>query len=388
MKRSLLLTNDFPPVISGISTVFYHVWKYFPSDRMLVLTPRVKDSVAFDRNASFKPLRFRPNREGILGKIGSMCGMFLWTAYLVIFRNVREIHAGQVLTSGPIGYFFQAVFGIPCFLWIYGGETTSSYSASALKMWIVTRMVRKSAFIVTNSPSTTREMTGFGISRDRIIEILPAVDSVLFTPGSPDEHLIEKYRLEGKDVLVTVSRLAKRKGHDLVLRALAVLRERKNLHYLIVGAGEDRARLEQVVRELGIEKMVTFAGRAEDSELPLYYRLGDVYVMPNREVFDEPDSVEGFGISFIEAGACGKAVIAGRSGGAGDAVENGITGYLIDPENPAECAEKIEYLLDHPEVREEMGRRGRERVEKQFTWRHRAETLSGYLTVPPIEIRK
>ncbi len=183
MKRSLLLTNDFLPVISGISTVFYHIWKYFPGDRMLVLTPNVKGADEFDRTAAVKPVRFRPNRESISGKAGSMCSMFLWTAYYVLFRNVREIHAGQVLTAGPIGYFFQKFFRIPCFLWVYSGETTSAYSTSRLYKWLAAQMIRRCRYLITNSPATTAEFINFGVSRDRIIEIIPAVDSKYFLPG-------------------------------------------------------------------------------------------------------------------------------------------------------------------------------------------------------------
>ncbi len=185
---------------------------------------------------------------------------------------------------------------------------------------------------------------------------------------------------------MTVARLVKRKGHDLVLKAMNLLKERENLHYVIAGAGNDRERLESLVTDLGLDDKVTFAGKVEDHELPDYYRLGDVFVMPNREVFEETGSLEGFGISFIEAGACGRPVIAGRSGGAVNAVMDGVTGYLIDSENPRECADKITYLLDHPEVRTEMGRKGRERVEKNFSWKQRAETLSKYLTVSKITV--
>jgi len=386
MKRSLLLTNDFLPVISGISTVFYHIWKYFPGDRMFVLTPDVKGAFEFDRTAAFKPVRFRPNRESLFGKAGSMCSMFLWTAYYVLFRNVREIHAGQVLTSGPIGYFFQKIFRIPCFLWVYSGESTSAYSTSRLYKWVAAQMIRRCRCLVTNSPATTAEFINFGVSRDRIIEIIPAVDSEYFLPGPKPVEYVRKYNLEDKAVVVTVARLVKRKGHDLVLKAMNLLKARENLHYVIVGAGNDRERLESLVTEYGLKDKVTFAGKVEDHELPDYYRLGDVFVMPNREVFEETGSLEGFGISFIEAGACGRPVIAGRSGGAVNAVEDGVTGCLIDSENPQECADTITYLLDHPEIRTEMGRKGRERVVKYYSWKQRAETLAKYLTVASVTV--
>ncbi|MFC1528688.1 glycosyltransferase family 4 protein, partial [Candidatus Latescibacterota bacterium] len=338
MTRSILLTNDFPPVISGISTVFYHIWKYYSPERMLVLTPRAKESDAFDRSALFRPVRFRSFTGGIIGKLISFALMAFWCSWYVFFRRVREIHAGQILSCGPIGYMYQKLFGIPCFLWVYGGETTDAYRRSWLEERIVGILLRGCSFLVTNSPVVTEEFLAYGIPEDRIIEIIPAVDADTFTPGPPPAHLVEKLGLADKQVILTVSRLTERKGHDLVLKALSILRNRDKLHYVIVGTGEDRERLERIVESHSLSGRVTFAGRVDDTELPGYYRLCDIYVMPNREVLESTDSIEGFGISFVEANACEKPVIAGRSGGTSAAVEDGITGYFVDPENPGELA--------------------------------------------------
>jgi len=381
MRRALLLTNDFPPVVSGISTVFYHIWRHYDPDRMLVLTPHVDGDEDFDRSAAFRPIRFRAPRGGGAGKLAGMFLMFYRTLFLVVFRGVREIHAGQILSCGPIGWLFQKVLGFPCFLWVYGGETTDAYKRSRVEERVVARLLGGCAYLVTNSPVVTREFLDYGIPEERIIEIIPAVDSETFSPGERPIHLVERFGLEGKRVLLTVSRLTKRKGHDLVLRALALLRDREELHYVVVGSGEDRERLESIVEELGLAGRVSFAGRVDDAELPDYYRLCDIYVMPNREVLESTDSVEGFGISFIEANACGKPVIAGRSGGTDAAVVDGVTGYRVDPEDPEELAGRIRRLLDDPETAAEMGRRGRERVLAEFSWRERAGKLAGYFTV-------
>ena len=382
MKRSLLLTHDFPPVISGISTVFYHIWKHYSQDRYMVLTRRVEGFKTFDRTAAFRPRRIRAPKTGKPGKIITFFLMAFWTTYYVLFRSVREIHAGQILSCGPIGYLFQKLFGIPWFLWVYGGETSAAYRRSKWEEKLVNILLRECTYIVTNSSVVTREFVDYGISEKRIIEIVPAVDADIFTPGPPPANLIEKLGLEGKQVLLTVARLTKRKGHDLVLKAMDMLRNRDNLRYVIVGSGEDRERLEGLVETLGLTGSVICAGRVEDSELPDYYRLCDIYVMPNREVLESTDSIEGFGISFIEANACEKPCIGGRSGGAEAAVVDGVTGYLINPENAEELAEKICFLLDNPDVSADMGRAGRMRVLREFSWETRAHTLAGYFTVP------
>jgi phosphatidylinositol alpha-1,6-mannosyltransferase len=275
------------------------------------------------------------------------------------------------------------LFGIPCFLWLYGGETGNNYAGSPFRKRLAAFLLRRCHRLVTNSPTTTREFLDAGIARERIIEIVPAVDSDMFSPGPRPEPLAGRYGLTGKRIVMTVGRLVERKGQDMVLRAMRMLGNITDLHYCIVGDGPDRGRLERLTEELGIGSRVTFAGKADPGDLPDFYRLCDIFVMPNRTIVGLPDSIEGFGMTFIEAGACGRPVIGGRSGGAVDAVADGVTGYLIDPENPRDLAEKIVYLLDNPEVCSEMGRVARERVVDGFTWRSRAKLLADHLTIRP-----
>lgn len=383
MKRSLLITLDFPPVISGIATVFYNVWKHYDPERMLVMTGRAPGDKVFDNAAPYRPIRVYKPFGGGIGKLIRMFGMFLRTGWLVVFRGVREIHAGLILSAGPTGLFFQYLFGIPCYLWLYGGETTDAYRRSRFETFVVDLLIRDSAFLVTNSPATTQEFLDIGIPAERIIEILPAVDADVFSPEPRSSALMKKLGIadDNAEILLTVSRLTPRKGHDLVIRAMALLRDRPRLRYVIVGAGDDRGRLEALAEKLGLTDRVIFAGRVDDKDLPDYYRLCDIYVMPNREVLESTDSIEGFGISFIEANACGKPSIGGRSGGAGAAVVDGVTGWLVDPESPGELAEKIAGFLDNPESAAEMGRNGRERVIAGFSWKDRAETLARRLTI-------
>jgi phosphatidylinositol alpha-1,6-mannosyltransferase len=368
--------------------MFYHLWKYFPPDRMLVLTPRVKGDREADRRAAFPPLRYRMFLSGKARKVCGMVLMAVRTALLVLFRGVREIHAGQILSCGLIGFVFQRLLGIPCFLWLYGGETTAAYKRHPAEERLVAALIRGCRFLVTISPTTTREFLEFGIPAGRIIEITPAVDADMFRPGPRSAYLAAKHGLEGKHVLLTVARLTPRKGHDLVLRSLALMRDRSDIRYVMVGSGEDRARLERIAGDRGVADVLVFAGWADARELPDYYRLADIYVMPNREVPETTDSLEGFGISFIEAAACGKPAIGGRSGGAFDAVVDGETGFLVNPDDPAELAVKIRFLLDNPEVREDMGRMGRARVLRGFLWRQRAERLAASLAVSPVMLRE
>jgi glycosyltransferase involved in cell wall biosynthesis len=152
---------------------------------------------------------------------------------------------------------------------------------------------------------------------------------------------------------MTVSRLAaseRYKGHDRVLNALpALIAERPKLTYLVVGEGDDRARLEGLVAQLGITENVRFIGSVLPRELPDYYRLADVFVMPS--------TGEGFGIVFLEAMASGVPTIAGHSDGSRDPLCDGTFGALIDPNSTRELQAAIRAALDNPSVRSDGAER-------------------------------
>jgi len=167
----------------------------------------------------------------------------------------------------------------------------------------------------------------------------------------------------------------KRKGQDMVIRALPLVRAKfPTVRYMIVGQGPERLRLEKLAEQVGVRDCVTFAGPADDDELPKHYNDCDVFVMPSRDIPAEA-SVEAFGIVYLEANACGKPVIGGRSGGAEEAVIDGVTGLLVDPWNIEELAEAINRLLSDGYFARELGENGRHWVEKQMNWERAAQEV-------------
>ena len=164
----------------------------------------------------------------------------------------------------------------------------------------------------------------------------------------------------------------------MVMRGLARLHARgEDVIYLIVGRGREEARLRELASELGLEDRVAFAGYVPDGDLPRYYRVCDLFVMPNRVTQGTAleGDIEGFGISFLEANACGKPVIGGRSGGAIEAVEEGVVGVLVDPESEEEIAAAIGTLLEDRSLARRLGENGRRRVEDAFDWRYLARQV-------------
>jgi phosphatidyl-myo-inositol dimannoside synthase len=169
------------------------------------------------------------------------------------------------------------------------------------------------------------------------LKILPPTVDPRFQPGPKPGWLIERHAAGGKKVLMTVSRLAaceQQKGQDRVIRALpGVLLKHPETIYLIVGDGDDRPRLQALATEFGVAEGVQFVGQVASEELPDYFRLADVFVMPS--------TWEGFGIAFLEAMASGIPVIGGNKDGSLDPLGDGMFGTSIDPENGDELASAI-----------------------------------------------
>lgn len=374
--KTLLVTNDYPPIVSGISTVFYHVWRYLPADKNIILAPRVEGSSAFDKKDDLNITRYPFfSKKNVLYKLINNLLMFMYI--LSFIPKVEGIHCGQILSSGVCGLLFKKLFKTPYFLWVYGGETTPVYVNSVWSQLLIKKILDNASIIITNSKFTSREFIEYGLSHEKVVEIIPGVDYEIFKPFPKPSDLVEEYKLQGKKVVLTVSRLTERKGHDIVLKALpAVLESYPNLSYIIVGDGPCKTKLKRLCQKLNLNSVVTFVGFITDEGLVKYYNLCDIFVMPNREISDSTDSVEGFGITFIEANACNKPVIGGRSGGAIEAVDDGVTGFLVDPLNEKELSQKIIYLLHNEKSARKMGKNGRERVEKEFSWKKRAQELS------------
>jgi phosphatidylinositol alpha-1,6-mannosyltransferase len=160
--------------------------------------------------------------------------------------------------------------------------------------------------------------------------------------------------------------MQRRKGQDMVIQALPRIRQRiPQVKYIMVGTGQELASLITLAQMLGVQDSVVFAGNVPDHELAAYYAACDVFIMPNRQIGDD---IEGFGIAYLEAGAAGKPVIGGTSGGTDDAILEGVTGRRVDGNNCAEIANAVIDLLSRPDKAKAMGARGRQRVEDEFTW--------------------
>lgn len=224
-----------------------------------------------------------------------------------------------------------------------------------------------------------------GVDPDRMTVVFNGTDPQLFHPKDVSE-LKRELELEDKRLILTVTRLVKRKGIEEVLHAVAELQhEIDDLHYLVLGSGPEEASLKELASSLGIDRRVHFIGRVPYEDLADYYNMADLFVMSSRATL--PD-VEGFGIVFLEANACEKPVIGTRSGGVESAILHNKTGLVIDEEDPEALRESIRLLLNDPETSAAMGRAGRKRVVEETNWDVLSRRLYDHMEAMMVEERE
>jgi len=275
----------------------------------------------------------------------------------------------------PAGYparWLAARRGIPYGVIVYGTELLliqEKIARSRFKRGTAESIIGNAAVIVAISNWTANLALDVVTALDVVVpvETVPlGTTPSHFRPGVDTSAVRAKYGLHGGPWLLTVARLERHKGIDTVMRALAAVRAaHPTARYAIVGTGERLPLFEQLQRELGLGDAVRFLGPVHDDELPALYNAADLYVGASRRV---EGLAEGFGISLVEASACGLAVVGGRSGGVPDAVGDGETGILVDPDDPAAVAAGINGLLADPERRKRLGAAGRKAVESYYNW--------------------
>jgi glycosyltransferase involved in cell wall biosynthesis len=237
----------------------------------------------------------------------------------------------------PAARFLKKLTGIPYWTVAHGFEVWD------LKQHHIQQGLKDADRILSVSHYTRQRLiTEQALCPNKIVRLPNTFDLDRFTPAPKPAYLLEKYRLhKDQPICLTVNRLADGEAfhaYDQILQALpAIIQAIPNFHYMIVGKGKDRGRLEQLIQTLGLNDCVTLAGFVPDEILPDYYNLCDIFAMPSK--------LEGFGIVFLEAMACGKPVLGSNQDGSLDALDYGRLGALVDPDNLGEIAQSIIQII-------------------------------------------
>jgi phosphatidylinositol alpha-1,6-mannosyltransferase len=347
--RALLLTPDFPPARGGIQTLLHRLVTNAEGFEWRVVAPGDRSAATFDRDAGIDIVRATSPRAGRVASRGLLNAAAL--AQAARFRP-DVVVSGHLVTS-PAAAAIRRLLRVPVVQYLYALEVAAKPRLAAFAVRNAERTIAISRY--------TRDLArAAGGDDERIVVIPPGVDL-------PTEHANFTPR-QGPPTVTTVARLADRyKGHDVLVRALPLVRSRvSDARWVVVGDGPLRAHLEALASAHGVEDAVHFAGSVSDDERDRWLSSSDVFAMPSRLPADGLAG-EGFGIVYLEAGARSVPVVAGDVGGALDAVVHGETGLLVDPQDHVTVASAIsELMLDRDRARR-MGRAGAEHA-RTFAW--------------------
>jgi phosphatidylinositol alpha-1,6-mannosyltransferase len=370
VKKVLFVTNDFPPQSGGIETFISGLITQLPENSVVVHTSSQKDHAQQEKYDQQLFERFGAlvvrDRQRILLPTPGLRKRVLGTVYA---HGIDTVVFGS---SVPLGLLAPSLRkrGVKKMVALTHGHEVWWSKVPIFSMLL--RRVCSQVDVITYLGSFTQRAISRVIpatDRKKMVHLPPGVDVDLFSPGEKPEYLLERYQLHGKKIILCAGRLVQRKGQDVLIDALAILQKRvQNTHLLIVGTGNYENTLRKKVEKLKLHSAISFLGRVPYQELPDHFRLADIFASPTRDRFGGLE-VEGLGIVYLEASACALPVIAGNSGGAPDAVQDGLTGLVRDGRNPELLAETLQELLENQNVRNEMRKKGREWMEREWSWR-------------------
>lgn len=370
--RLLVITELYLPTKGGTAVWFDEVYRRLGGKEIHVVTADVPGSAEHDLHHPNTVHRVRLQRYWWLKPESlGMYAKLLWRAANVALTNkIDAVHTGRVLPEGLVGWLVARLVRVPVVIYAHGEEITTWRQSG--KFRVMRFVYRRADVVVANSEFTRDELLKLGVAENRIHLISPGVDVERFRPGLPCDDLKEAVGLAPNEKLIlSVGRLSRRKGFDMVIRSLPeLISQGIAARYALIGTGEDQDYLTSLSRELGVKDLVHLLGHVSPEDLPRWYNACDVFAMPNREINGD---TEGFGMVFIEAAACEKPSLAGIAGGTGSAVIEGVTGLRIDGNSIHEVVSSLSELLVHPNLAQTLGAQGHERVLREHSWQRVAE---------------
>ncbi len=372
MRRTLLLTNDFPPRTGGIQSYVLALAERLPAQDLVVYAPSWPGDAEFDAAQRFPVFR-NPG-----GWMVPDPGVRARTAELIRDHRIEAVWFGAAAPLALMSPGLRHAGVRRTVASAHGHEVGWSMVPGARR---ALRHIGAVNDVVTFVSRYARRRIAAAMGPLAALEYLPpGVDTTVF---HPDEHARRTVRarhgIGDAPLVLCVSRLVRRKGQDRLIRALpSIAAAVPAVRMLVVGDGPDQAGLRRLAARLCVDDRVSFVGSVAWSDLPAYYAAGDVFAMPCRTRGAGLD-VEGLGIVFLEAAASGLPVIAGRSGGAPETVDDGRTGVVVDGRDVAQVADAVVGFLATPDRARAWGMAGRELVKTRWNWDESATRLGELL---------
>lgn len=366
----LVLSEVFPPQTGGSGRWLWELHRRLPPEEVVIVAGDHPRAAEFDRthNLDISRLPLAWGTWGVAGRNGfrGYCRAFRVIWQLVKSRRVTQIRCGCILPEGWLAWMLRTIGGPRYVCFVHGEELNIVQSSRELR-WMTRRVLSGAELVVANSSNTARLLGDqWSVRQERLRLLHPGVDASLFVPAERNDAMRRQLGWAGRTVVLTVGRLQKRKGHDMLIRALPrIAKTIPDVLYAIVGNGEERQRLEKIAVQCNVSDRVQFLGELGDEQLIYCYQQCDLFVLPNRNVDGD---FEGFGMVLVEAQACGKPVVAGASGGTIETMRCGETGCIVDCTDAKPLAEAVTELLSEPGRLKQMGCAAREWVVTAFDW--------------------
>lgn len=374
-KKTLLISEIFPPKNGGSGRWFWELYTRLPRSEYIIAAGKTEGDDAFDKthDLNLKRLSLSSSSWGIKSLTGLK---FYWRVFSQVRKLIKQykvttIHCGRCLPEGFIGYIFNKIYNIPYICYIHGEDVEAAATSRELS-WIVKKVLANATTLICNSQNTASLiLNNWQAIPDRTVILNPGCDTERFSPAEKNDDVKKSLGWESKQIILTVGRLQERKGQDMLIKAIPVIKQSiPNVLYAIIGDGEEKQKLQTLVETLKIQDNVLFMSEISDEQMIQAYQQCDIFALPNRTVGQD---IEGFGMVLVEAQACGKPIIAGASGGTVETMMVGKTGFIVDCTQPEPLANKLIEILQSPEQCKVTGNAGRLHVEKTLDWKVHAE---------------
>ena len=365
VATTLFITNDFGPRAGGIETFVHGLIERLPKGSVIVYTSAQANAQTFDAEWLLKyGVEVIRDRSKILlptPRVIKACQK------LISNRKLSKVAFGAAAPLAMMARAMRSAGAQKVVALTHGHEV---WWAKVPPFSFAIRYMSKNIDAITYLGDYTKGEISKALSEadgSKLVQIAPGIDVDHFIP-TDSSNLRAELGLTDKSVIISVGRLVHRKGQDKLISALPEIKTSvPNVHLVLVGVGPHQDYLEKLALKLNVSDCVTFIGRINYAELPKYICLGDIFAMPSRSRFFGLE-VEGLGIVYLEASACGLPVVGGKSGGAPDAVLVGETGVVVDGTNPSEIADACIELLNNPELCALMGANGRAWIIENWRW--------------------
>lgn len=369
--KVLIVTFEYVPFSGGIARYTYEIAQGLSrvGCSVRVLAPEYPDCHEIDARCAYRTERMK------VGHGDSEFTRFI-PGLRYLRNNIINFKPDIVLLTSDLAHGIGALtcyrFQIPFVAVVHGSEIVKHFPPKDIKKSIQSTWLKfcySKADAVFCVSSYVRElMLGAGFEVQKLYVIYNGINDRLLTIPKNFNNIAlikNRYKLHNKKVILTIARLVSRKGQDLMIKAMpAILSRDANICYVVVGSGEDEMYLKKLAKDHNVEHAIIFTGEISEREKIDYLDLSDVFVLLSRS---DGVRVEGLGLALLEAAARGKPLIGTNHGGINEIIDDDINGYLVEPANVEQVADRAMIILNNPDLAKNMGERVREKVSEYFT---------------------